>query len=406
LGKTYAEKIFSNKSGKNLKAGDIAVCDIDFMMASDTTAPITIDSFKKMNGDKIKNPEKIFFILDHAAPAKNQKIANTHKFIREFANEHGIKTFEVGEGICHQLVIENDLVKEGDLAIGADSHTCTYGAVGALSTGVGSTDLAASMVTGKNWFRVPESIKIIFKGRLRKGVYAKDLILKLVGDIGSNGAAYKSIEFHGEGTESLGLSDRLTIANMVVETGAKNGVFFNSNKNLFPDENAEYQNIIEVDLNKITPMISLPHTVDNVVSIEKVIGKKIHQGFLGSCTNGRIEDLRIASQILKNKRINKNCRFILNPASKDILKKAFEEGIMQTLLDAGATLATPGCGACVGTHNGIPADGENVISSSNRNFLGRMGNNQSNIFLGSPAVVAASLLKGEITDPREVIHED
>jgi 3-isopropylmalate/(R)-2-methylmalate dehydratase large subunit len=193
---------------------------------------------------------------------------------------------------------------------------------------------------------------------------------------------------------------------MVVETGAKNGVFFNSNKNLFPDENAEYQNIIEVDLNKITPMISLPHTVDNVVSIEKVIGKKIHQGFLGSCTNGRIEDLRIASQILKNKRINKNCRFILNPASKDILKKAFEEGIMQTLLDAGATLATPGCGACVGTHNGIPADGENVISSSNRNFLGRMGNNQSNIFLGSPAVVAASLLKGEITDPREVIHED
>jgi 3-isopropylmalate/(R)-2-methylmalate dehydratase large subunit len=403
MGKTYVEKILSIKSGKYVKPGDSVVCDIDFLMASDTTAPLAIDAFNKMNGKKIFDSHKMVFVLDHAAPAKDQKIANTHKYIREFAKEHNVKIYEVGEGVCHQLIIENHLVKEGDLVIGADSHTCTYGAIGVLSTGVGSTDIAASMITGKNWFKVPESIKVNLSGSFNKGVYAKDLILSIVGKLGSNGACYKSIEFHGDAINELTLSDRLTIANMVVETGAKNGVFFNDNSSIFPDEDAIYRKKININLSSLSPMISIPHTVDNVCDIKEVIGKRVDQGFLGSCTNGRIEDLRIAAKILKNKRINENCRFIVAPASKKILIQSFEEGVMQILLDAGATLTTPGCGACVGTHNGIPADGENVISSSNRNFLGRMGNNKANVYLASPAVVATSLLYGKISDPREVL---
>lgn len=402
MGKTYVEKILSKKSGKDLKATDIAICEVDFLMASDTTAPLAIKAFNEMEIEKIHDHRKLLFVLDHAAPAPNQKIANTHKFIRDFAYKHNVKIFDVGEGICHQLVIENELVKEGDLVLGADSHTCTYGAIGALSTGVGSTDLAATIATGQNWFRVPETIKVIISGKLPERVYAKDIILKIIGDLGSNGAYYKSIEFHGESTKYLTLSDRLTICNMVVEAGAKNGVFFDDNKSIFPDLDANYCKVIEVDLSDLSPMISRPHNVDNVYEITKLLGTRIDQGFIGSCTNGRIEDLRISAEILKDKKIHDKCRFILNPASKKILKQAFEEGVMQILLDAGATLATPGCGACVGTHNGIPADGENIISSSNRNFLGRMGNNQSSIFLASPSVVAASLLNGVITDPREV----
>jgi 3-isopropylmalate/(R)-2-methylmalate dehydratase large subunit len=355
-----------------------------------------------MGGIKVKNPERIAFFIDHASPAPNQKIANLHAMMREFAKAQGIILHDVGEGVCHQIVAEEGYVVSGDLAMGADSHTCTYGAMGVLAAGIGSTDLAAAMLTGQSWLKVPESIKISFIGDLSEGVYAKDLIIYLVGLFGSDGATYKSIEFYGTGLEKMSLESKMTLCNMVIEMGAKNGIVCDSSTGMKAEEDAKYQAEIEIDLSKLTPYVSKPHAVDNTALIEDVVGIPIHQGFLGSCTNGRIEDIRIAAKILKGKKIAENVRFIVTPASKTILLQAIKEGLIEILVEAGATLVTPGCGACVGTHNGIPGNGETVISSTNRNFKGRMGNNQSFIYLASPATVAASVLYGKITDPRSL----
>jgi len=402
VGKTVAEKILSEHSGKDLYSGDIGLCGLDFLMASDTTAPIAIKAFQEMGGVKVRDPKKIAFFIDHASPAPNQKIANLHTMMREFANTQGIILHDVGEGVCHQIVAEKGYVVAGDLALGADSHTCTYGAMGVFASGIGSTDLAAAMLTGQAWLKVPESIKISLVGELPEGVYAKDLIIYLVGLIGSDGATYKSIEFYGQGLDKMSLESKMTLCNMVIEMGAKNGIVCDSSTGVKAEETAKYHEEIEIDLSKLAPYISKPHAVDNTAMIEDVAGIPIHQGFLGSCTNGRIEDIRIAAELLKGKKVAENVRFIVTPASRAILLQAIKEGLVEILTEAGASFVTPGCGACVGTHNGIPGDGENVISSTNRNFKGRMGNNKASIYLASPATVAASVLYGKITDPRSL----
>lgn len=400
---TVAEKILSNHCRQRAKADEIVTCDIDFMMASDTTAGMVIKAFRAMRGQELLYRDRLVLVLDHAAPAPNRDISNTHKFIRSFAKEHGVRLFEVGRGVCHQLVIENGLVKPGQLALGADSHSTIYGAISAFGAGVGSTDLAVSMRTGKNWLRVPRTMKVVMRGRFSPGVYAKDFMIALISRIGANGACYLCLEFDTE--YPLPLSQRMTICNMVAECGAKAGLFYDEAHGIVPDAGCQYERVLEFDLSEIEPMVSMPNSVDRAERVRSVGEVEVQQGFLGSCTNGSLDDFRVAARILAGKQIHRDCRLILAPTSVTMLKQAFEEGVMQTLLDAGATLAPCGCGACVGTHNGIPADGETVISSSNRNFLGRMGNTQARIFLGSPATVAASVLMGRITDPREVMEK-
>lgn len=403
MGKTVAEKVMSIKSGRDLKAGEIGICDIDFVIASDTTAPIAIKAFIGMGGEKVKNHKKIALFIDHASPAPNQRIANLHMLMRKFAKEQEIIIHDVGEGVCHQIVLEEKYIKTGDLVLGADSHTCSYGAIGALASGIGSTDLAAVMLTGQSWLRVPSTIRVNLIGNFLRGVYAKDLILYLIGKLGSEGANYKSIEFCGESLEKMTLGSKITISNMVIEMGAKYGIICDSTTKIKSDDNAEFEKYINIDLSKLMPYIAKPHQVDNVSAIDEVIGIPIHQGFIGSCTNGRIEDLRIAAKIIEGRTIAKGTRLIVIPASKKVFVQAIKEGIVEILTEAGATFISPGCGACVGTHNGIPGDGENVISSTNRNFKGRMGNSNANVYLASPATVAASVLYGRITDPRMVM---
>jgi 3-isopropylmalate/(R)-2-methylmalate dehydratase large subunit len=329
--------------------------------------------------------------------------------MREFAKEQGIRLFEVGEGICHQIMVEQRYVKPGDVFMGADSHTPTYGAVNALACGVGSTDLAAVMLTGKIWLKVPQTLRIICHGKLQAGVSAKDLILFLVGKITISGATYQSVEFHGEAFENMTVASRMVIANMVAEMGAKTGIVhpkglklgYKADK-IAPDKDAHYIKTVEFEVSGLQPQVSTPNSPDQVENINKHIGTKIQYAFIGSCTNGRLEDLRAAAAILKNKKIHPDVRFIIAPASKSVLLDAMKDGTAYTLVSAGATIINPGCGPCVGSHEGVPADGETVMSATNRNFRGRMGNPNSRIYLGSPATVAASALRGEITNPKDV----
>jgi len=402
---TVAEQIFSEHSGSIATAGSFRICDVDLVMATDTTAPLAIKAFLDMGGSKVSKPDKTVFVLDHASPPPNQNIANLHKLIRSFAIQQGCLFHDVGEGVCHQLVIENKYVKARDLVLGADSHTCTYGAVGTLSIGVGSTDLAATMLTGKSWFKIPQTIRVKVNGALLEGIFAKDLILEIVGKIGANGAVYKSIEFYGDFFESCTLSEKETICNMSIEMGAKCGLICDGSTGLKSDDGASVTRTLEIDASNLVPMIAKPHTVDNICPVSEVEGTPVQQIYLGSCTNGRVDDLEIAAKILEGKKIARSVRCLIAPASKKVLIQAIEKGIISKLLEAGGTLAPVGCGACVGTHNGIPGDGETVLSTTNRNFKGRMGNNKAFIFLGSPATAAVSALRGEITDPRKVWRE-
>jgi 3-isopropylmalate/(R)-2-methylmalate dehydratase large subunit len=408
MNQTLIEKIISAHSESPVYQGEITVVDVDCVMASDTTAPLTIKAFEEMGGEKVWDPNKVVLVIDHAAPAPNERIANLHSMMRSFANDQNVKLYDVGDGICHQLMVENNHVKPGDLVLGADSHTCTYGALGAFATGVGSTDLAGVLLTGKTWLKVPETIKIELKGSLQPDVSAKDLILHLVGKLGIEGATYKAIEYTGEAVESLTLDSRMTIANMSIEMGAKAG--FVSTKglqlgydfeHLEADPNAKYDQVIEVNVSGLEPQVSIPHSPDDVKSISEVVDIPIQQAFLGSCTNGRLEDLHEASKILRGKKIHPSVRLLVAPASKEVYLQALKDGTVEILTDAGCTFLTSGCGPCVGTHMGVPGKGEGVISSSNRNFRGRMGNPESNVYLGSPSVVAASSLYGRITDPRK-----
>jgi len=417
MGKTIAEKILSNHSRQDAHAGDIVIADIDFCMSQDGTSGIAIDVFNKMNIAKVFDPSKIAMIIDHSSPSPNEGVSAIHKKIREFTKAQRISLYDIGCGVCHQLLPEVGHVTSGDLVIGADSHTCTYGAINAFSTGVGSTDFAAVMASGKLWFKVPQSVKYIFKNKLPKGSFSKDLILYLIGKISADGATYLSAEFAGEAIDALSVDERFTISNMAIEFGAKAGIMKadkkvidyvkrHSKKTPNPveaDKDAKYLNVLELDSSKIGPQVAKPHQVDNVSPIEEVEGLAIQQGFIGTCTNGRVNDFEVAAKIMKGKKIKGGTRLILAPASREIMLELIKKGIYQSLVEAGGTFVTPGCGPCVGTHNGVPSDGENVISTANRNFKGRMGNVNAFIYLGSPATVAASTLNGKITDPRNYL---
>mgnify|MGYP000079277676 CR=1 FL=1 len=418
MGKTIAEKILSAKSGQDARAGQIVIADLDFIMGQDGTSPLAIKAFADMKASKVFDPEKVAMVIDHSSPSPLEGVSELHRQMRVFAREQGINFYDIGEGVCHQLMPEKGHVLPGDLVIGADSHTCTYGAINAFSTGVGSTDLAAGLIAGKLWFKVPETFKFVLNGTLPKGVFAKDLILYLIGDVTADGATYMAAEYVGEAIEALSIEQRFTISNMAIEMGAKCGLMeadqktidwvkahsdkeFNTVK---ADADAVYANIKEYDVSNLEPQVAKPHTVDNVSPISEVAGIPIQQGVIGTCTNGRIEDLRIAAGILKGRKVDKNTRLIVAPASRQVMLEAMREGLLEIFLEAGAAIVTPGCGPCVGTHNGVPSNGENVISTANRNFKGRMGNNKAFIYLGSPATVAASVIFGKITDPREFIN--
>lgn len=417
MGMTLAEAILSRKAGKPVKAGEIVLVDLNFMMGQDGTSPLAIKAFREMGGARVFDPSKIALVIDHSSPSPNHGVSQLHDMMRKFARETGVILYDIGEGVCHQLLPERGHVVPGDVVIGADSHTCTYGALGAFATGVGSTDLAAAMISGKTWFRVPETIKIILNGNLPKGVFAKDIFLEVARLLTADGATYKALEYHGSTISQLSMDARFTIANMAIEVGAKVGLFLPDDisidyarkhsrrefKPVFPDNNAVYENEIEIRVESLTPRVAAPHTVDNVKPVEELEGTPVHQAFIGTCTNGRLEDLEVAARILSGKKVHPDTRLIVAPASKIVLKEAIRRGIAETLLDAGAVFVTPGCGACVGTHNGVPADGENVISTANRNFKGRMGNPNAFIYLGSPATVAASAIEGKIADPRKYL---
>ena len=401
-GKTVAEKILSAHSGNDVYAGDICFCEIDRMMAHDANGPMAVQAFRNMGGKKVCDPRKIFFIMDHACPAPYERAANLQKMLRDFAAEQGIAFYEAGEGVCHQLMIERGHAHAGELILGTDSHTCTYGAVGAFATGVGATDMGASMLTGRNWFKVPETIKVVLKGALKPGCSAKDIILTVIGRIGAAGANYKSVEFYGEYLDRCPLADRMTIANMVVEMGGKCGFLCFSGMEPKADPDAVYAAEWEINLEEVVPCVAKPHMVDNYAPVTEVEGTKIDVAFLGSCTNGRIEDLRIAARMLKGRHVAPGVRLIVTPASREVMLLAMREGIAEELMQAGAIFFTQGCGACVGTHGGVPADGEVALSTANRNFKGRMGNSKAFIYLASPETVAASVLTGVITDPRQL----
>lgn len=417
MGLTLSEAILSRKVGRTVRAGEIVLVELDFMMGQDGTSPLAIKAFREMGGKEVFDPQKIALVIDHSSPSPNHGVSQLHDMMRKFAKETGVILYDIGEGVCHQLLPERGHVVPGDVVIGADSHTCTYGALGAFSTGVGSTDLAAAMISGKTWFRVPETIRITLNGHLPQGVYAKDIFLEIARILTADGATYKALEYHGTTIKELSMDARFTIANMAIEVGAKVGLFppdetsieyarKHSKKSfqpVYPDKDAVYESELEIEVEKLTPRVAFPHTVDNVKPIEEAEGIPIHQAFIGTCTNGRLEDLEIAARILAGKRVHPDTRLIIAPSSKIVLKEAIEKGIFQTLLEAGAVFVTPGCGACVGTHNGVPADGENVISTANRNFKGRMGNPNAFIYLASPATVAASAIEGRIADPRRYL---
>lgn len=418
-GKTIVEKIIGAHAGKEVEAGDIVIAELDFMMGQDGTSPLAINALKEMEVEKLYDPCKVAMVIDHSAPSPLEGVSALHDMMRKFAKEQGVKLYDIGCGVCHQLMPEQGHVVPGNLVVGADSHTCTYGAINAFATGVGSTDLAAAMASGKLWFKVPETIKFVLKGKLPIGVFSKDVILFLIGQVTADGATYKAVEFTGPVIDDLSVEARFTISNMAIEMGGKAGLMEadektirwvkeHSNKPFTPvkaDPDAVYEKVLEYDLSDLVPQVAKPHTVDNVAPIDEVMGTPIQQAVLGTCTNGRLEDLRIAAAILKGKKVNPDVRFIVAPASKEIYLKAMNEGTIQTLVEAGAAVVTPGCGPCVGTHNGVPSDGENVISTANRNFKGRMGNGKAFIYLGSPATVAASAIEGKIADPRNYLTE-
>ena len=417
MAKTLAEKILSVKSGTDARAGDIVIAKVDLAFAQDTTGPLMVRQFQSSGIGKLANAQRTVLFIDHAAPSPNANLSNDHILLRDYSQQSGCILSEVGDGVCHQIVQEA-YTRPGDVIVGADSHTVTAGGLGAFATGMGSSDVAVAMGLGKNWFRVPESFKIEVDGEFQKGVGAKDLILHLIGMIGADGATYKSLEFHGSAIKKMSMSGRFTIANMAVEAGAKVGLFESDEttqkylkmegrgkdfKVLAADADALYEKTIKINAAKLEPTVSKPHTVDNTTLAKDLKSTKIQQVVVGTCTNGRLEDLAVAVSILKGKRPAKTVRLIIAPASRRVMLAAIEKGYIKTLVEAGAIILPPGCGPCLGLHQGALGDGEACLSTANRNFLGRMGNPKSFIYLGSPATAAATALKGEITDPREVM---
>ncbi|HID43128.1 MAG TPA: 3-isopropylmalate dehydratase large subunit [Archaeoglobaceae archaeon] len=412
--KTIAEKIFSEKSGEDANAGDIVIARIDRIALQDGTAPLAIKQVIELGRD-VKAAEITHFFIDHASPSPRKELSNDQKMIQEFARKIGADFNPSGEGIIHQLMVEK-YVNPGELVVGADSHTCTYGGIGAFSTGMGSTDIAVSITLGKNWFRVPETFRIEIGGSLPVGVYPKDLVLRIIGKLGVDGATYRALEFHGDVADSMPVDGRLTVSNMAVECGAKAGLFSSDEitrsyliergrkekfREIKADKNADYEKEMYFDVSDLEPTVAKPHNVDNVVDVADVAGTPLNQVFVGTCTNGRLSDIEIAARILKGGRVK--VRLIVAPASKEIYLKAMEAGYLGEIVKAGGLIAPPGCACCVGIHMGVLADGDVCLSTANRNFKGRMGNPEAEIYLASPATAAVSAIKGEITDPREFI---
>jgi 3-isopropylmalate/(R)-2-methylmalate dehydratase large subunit len=419
MGMTLAEKIISQHAGKDVKAGEITLVNVDVCLTQDGTGPLAIRQLQKINLEKAANPKSTVLFIDHAAPSPRSELSNDHITIRKFAEKTGACLSDVGEGVCHQIIAESYL-KPGDILIGADSHTCTGGALCAFSTGMGSTDVAIGIALGKTWLRIPETFKVEVTGEFKKGVYAKDLILHLIGKIGADGATYKALEFCGEAIENMSMSSRLTLCNMAVEAGAKAGLIASDKttkkflreqgrekdfKAIQADKDAEYERVIKIDVSKLMPTISLPHTVDNTKTVEEAKGIKVDQVFIGTCTNGRLEDLEIVANIVKGKKKHPKTRLVVVPASKKVFSDALDKGIIRILVDFGAAILAPGCGPCVGVHEGILGDGEICLSTMNRNFKGRMGNPKGFIYLASPATCAVASVLGEVADPRGFVNK-
>ena len=408
MGSTITEKLLANASHvAEASAGDYLVADLDYVMVHDSTGPLAFQGVSEI-GKGVFDKDRVILVFDHFYPAPSVDAASLHKISREFVKSEEISNFR-SDGVCHQLLVE-DYVSPGDIVVGADSHTCTQGALGAFSTGLGSTDAAGAIATGKCWFRVPESIKIEVSGSPGKGVYAKDMILTIIGELGSDGALYKAVEFGGDYVRDASVPSRITLCNMAVEMGAKNGVIEADDKTVSylgregktfrSDRNAVYADEIEFDINNVEPQIACPSEVDNVVPVTEVDDVAIDQAYIGTCTNGRLEDLRVSADILKGNQVHPDVRLVVIPATTRIYLKAFNKGYIQTILQAGGVVPNPGCGPCIGRWGGVLADGETCITTQNRNFTGRMGHPSSKIYLASPATVAASALTGTIMDPR------
>ncbi len=410
MGQTLVEKIISEHAGKEVKAGELVIADVDVTAVQDGTGPLTVQEFKKLGIPKLKNPERSILFIDHASPSPRKELSNTHTVLRDFSKEYGAVLSDVGAGVCHQRLVET-FVNPCEILVGADSHTCTSGALGAFATGMGSTDIAVAMALGKTWLKVPSTFKIEVTGKFREGICSKDLMLYLIGLIGADGATYKALEFCGDTIENMSMSERFTLANMAVEAGAKCGLFVADDKtreflksrgredkfrSIKPDEDAIYERVIKIDASTVPHTVSCPHTVDNTKNVEELKDVKVNQVFVGTCTNGRIEDLRVVANILRGKTINPDVRMLICPASKDIYLQALDEGLITTFVEANATILPPGCGPCVGVHAGTLADGEVCLATQNRNFQGRMGNTKGFIYLASPYVAAYTALRGYI----------
>ncbi len=416
MGKTLAEKILSDKSGTDASAGDIAISRVDLAFVQDTTGPLTLRIFEEAGFEKLADPSRTVLFMDHAAPSPARGLSTDHVFLREFGRRCGCAVSDVGEGVCHQLVAER-YARPGDVIVGSDSHSVTAGALGAFGTGMGSSDVAVAMALGKNWFRVPETLRIWLTGSLGPMVYSKDLILHLIGLIGADGATYMALEFAGPGVDTLSLADRLVVSNMAVEAGAKVGLFPSDERTreflesmgrgkdyraLAADVDAKYQRTIEIALDSLQPVASCPHTVDNVRLVSELSGTRVEQVFVGTCTNGRLEDLGLVARMLAGRRKADGTRLLVAPASRQVLLQAIERGHIASLIESGAIILPPGCAACLGLHQGVLGDGETCLSTANRNFKGRMGNPDAFVYLASPATAAATALAGVITDPREI----
>jgi 3-isopropylmalate/(R)-2-methylmalate dehydratase large subunit len=418
MGKTIAEKILGEHAGQDVSPGEIHIVSVDVALMQDGTGPLAVRQLQSLGLEKLAHPERTVLFLDHAAPSPRKELSNDHVLLRSFAEKTGAVLSEVGDGVCHQVMNEA-FINPGDVVIGADSHTCTGGALCAFATGMGSTDVAIGAALGKTWMMVPHTLRVQVTGVFPVGVYSKDLILHLIGTIGADGATYKALEFGGPAIDAMKMSERLTLSNMAVEAGAKAGLIASDDvtreflesrgrgdkfRRIEPDPDAEYERVVSIDVSRLSPTVSFPHTVDNTRTIDKAKGVKIDQVVIGTCTNGRLEDIEVAASILAGKHRDPKTRLIVIPSSRKVYIDAMEAGYLRTLVEAGAAIVNPGCGPCVGIHEGVLADGERCLSTQNRNFHGRMGNPEGEIYLASPAVAAATAIKGMIADPREFLE--
>lgn len=412
MGLTLVEKILSEHAGKEVHADELIISKVDVCAVQDGTGPLTVQEFKKLGKEKLNNPERTILFIDHASPSPRKELSNTHMVLRDFSKEYGAVLSDIGEGVCHQRLVET-FVNPGEVLVGADSHTCTSGALGAFATGMGSTDVAVAMALGKTWLKVPRTFKIVINGKLKDGVFSKDLMLHIIGLIGADGATYRALEFCGSTIENMSMSERFTLSNMAVEAGAKCGLIVadettkaylksrgreDKYRQILPDADAIYERIIEIDANDVERTVSCPHTVDNTKIVKELNHIKVNQVYVGTCTNGRLEDMRVVASILKGKKVNKDVRMLICPASPDVYKACLKEGLLEIFMDANAVILPPGCGPCVGVHAGTLGDGEVCLATQNRNFQGRMGNTKGEIYLASPYVAAYTAINGFISE--------